>query len=195
MIHLPLPQYGVENWKPKSDKETIDTLARDLTPKGDPILRTKMEHFDFQNPPIDPVKLAFTLADTMIKNNGIGLAANQIGLPYRVFAMKTNPVIVAFNPRIVDKGSQETLLEEGCLTFPGLLVKVKRSDIIKVRYAEPNGQIKTTKFTGLTAHIFQHELDHLNGIIMTDYVNRASLEAAIKKAKKRGFNYKMSDFN
>jgi len=178
----------------KPEKEEIQTLAQELVPPSDKILRANLEPFNFQNPPEDPVKIAIKIADTMIKNNGIGLAANQIGLPYRVFAMKTNPVIVCFNPRIVDRSTTQSTLDEGCLTFPGLMVKVKRADMIKVRYAEPNGQMKTTKFAGLTAHIFQHELDHLNGIFMTDHVGRAALELAIKKAKKLGHKYSMGDF-
>ncbi len=170
------------------------TLARELVSSKDPILRNVMPRFDFSNPPMNPLEICYILCDTLIEKGGVGLAANQIGLPYRVFAIKANPMLVCFNPIIVDKSSAHTLLDEGCLTYPGLFVKVKRADIIKVRYAEPNGQVKTTKFVGMTARIFQHELDHLDGKLFTDSVSSVALEMAIKKAKKRGHIYTMADF-
>ena len=74
-----------------------------LVSKNDAILKTKTERFDFTNPPEDPIKLAYLLSDVMIKEEGIGLAAPQIGLPYRVFVMGKSPIICCFNPFIVDK--------------------------------------------------------------------------------------------
>ena len=165
-----------------------------LVSHTDPIIRQTLEKFDFSRPPIDPIELAYTLADTMLAKNGEGLAANQIGLPYRAFAIRANPVIVCFNPLIVDLATSVSTKEEGCLTFPGIFTNVTRYDGIKVRYAEPNGQIVTKKFMGMTAQVYQHELDHLNGVIFTDYASRLVLEMAMKKAKKRGFSYKFSDF-
>ena len=174
--------------------EEIKAKAPKLVDKKDPVIRSVLTKFNFVNPPMNPVELTYKLCDTMLINNGVGLAANQIGIPYRVFAMRTEPLTVCFNPIIVDRSTKETLLEEGCLTFPGFFVKVPRADIIKVRYAEPSGQVVTKKFAGMTARIFQHELDHLEGKLFTDYVSRTALALAIKKANKRGFKYKTSDF-
>ena len=67
------------------------------------ILKTTMEPFDFRNPPVDPTELAKDLAETMIANNGLGLSANQINLPYRVFVITGTPIYACFNPRIVEK--------------------------------------------------------------------------------------------
>ena len=89
---------------------------------------------------------------------------------------------------------QKILLEEGCLTFPGFFVKVKRPSVIKVRYTEPNGNIVTKKFVGMTARIFQHEIEHLNGEMFFKDCTKSTLELAIKKSKKSGFNYTQSDF-
>jgi peptide deformylase len=157
-------------------------------------LRQNLPKFDFLNPPTDPIQLARDLAETMIAKNGIGLAANQVGLPHRVFVMKSNPILACFNPLIIDFSEEQNLLEEGCLTYPNFFIKVKRSSIIKVRYTEPNGNIETKKFIGMTARIFQHELDHLNGVIFTQKCSRLSLELAIKKANKLGMNYTIKDF-
>lgn len=160
-------------------------LVCDLVDRYNPVLKQKTERFSFSNPPIDPSELAHRLTQTMLKNGGIGLAAPQIGLPYRAFSMRTSPILVCFNPLIVDSSSEQIVLEEGCLTFPNLVLKIKRPTIIKVRYTLPNGETKTDKFVGMTARIFQHELDHLDGVLFTDKVNPVELEMARKKAKKK----------
>ena len=121
----------------------------------------------------------------MLSHDGIGLAANQIGLPYRVFAIKANPVLVCFNPRIVDYSKETIVLEEGCLTFPGLYLKIKRPRDIKCRFTYPNGETITKTFTGATARIFQHELDHLNGILFTEKVGPTALALAKIRMKKK----------
>lgn len=159
-------------------------MIMDLVPKDHDLLTTKIEPFDFSNPPVDPIQLATDLTETMIAKNGIGLAANQCGLPYRVFAIRSNPVFVCFNPRIVDASEEKIYLEEGCLTYPNYYVKIKRSKKIKVRFTLPNGHTETRIFDGITARIFQHELDHLNGI---HFMTRATLyhrQQAEKKLRK-----------
>lgn len=154
-----------------------------LVKPEDPILSSPLPHFDFASPPTDPIELAKDLFETMLHHNGIGLAANQCGLPYRVIAIASNPGIVAFNPRIVDKTTEEVYLDEGCLTFPGLGLKVKRPSAIKVRYTEPNGNTVTQKFTGMTARIFLHEYDHLEGIKFTQRANRVHLDRGLRAQK------------
>lgn len=159
-------------------------MIHELIDCNDPLLKNEVGSFDFTNPPIDPIELAHALAQTMIQNNGLGLSANQIGLPFRAFAMVGSPIIVCFNPRIVDTSSEQVVLEEGCLSYPNLFVKIKRPKMIKVRYTEPNGNTVTKTFDGMTARIFQHELDHLNGIRYIDRANKFHLEQARKAAKK-----------
>ena len=148
-------------------------------------LTSETTPFNFNNPPVDPVKLASDLVKSMYEYNGIGLAANQIGLPYRVFCMRGTPEnLVCFNPKLIDVSSEEIILEEGCLSYPGLGIKIKRPRHIKVRYAEPSGEIMTRKFTGMAARCFLHELDHMDG---TKYIDRASFvqkEIALKRQKK-----------
>ena len=122
------------------------------------------EPFDFAAPQLDPIELAQSLVRTMIDNRGLGLAANQVGVRLRVFAMFTQPEnIVAFNPRIVDVGEEEVAMDEGCLSYPGMLMKIKRPKNIKVRFQLPNGETRTERFTGMTARVFLHELKHLDG--------------------------------
>lgn len=162
----------------------MNDFVRSLVNNTDQILYTKTERFDFSNPPIDPSELAHILAQTMIANNGIGLAAPQIGLPYRAFVLTGKPILCCFNPIIVDTSSEQIYLEEGCLSFPGLIVKIKRPKMIRARYTMPNGETVTNKFIGMTARTFQHELDHLNGIVFTRRANSYHLEQAKKKRRK-----------
>ncbi len=156
-----------------------------LVPSSDPILKEVMPDFDFQAPSTDPVELAVNLTETMISSKGLGLAANQIGVRARAFAMMTNPVFVCFNPRIVDVSEEQVALEEGCLTFPKVFLTIKRPRFIKVRFTLPNGETRTEKFHDMTARIFQHELDHLNGVLFTTKVSRLVLNIATRKANKR----------
>jgi peptide deformylase len=163
-----------------SYKGVVHALVKDT----DPILSQVMPRFDFDNPVVDPIQLAYDLVESMRHHKGIGLSANQIGLPYRVFAMEAVPALVCFNPKLIDVSSEEIILEEGCLSFPGLGIKIKRPRHIKVRYAEPSGEIMTRKFTGMAARCFLHELDHMDG---TKYIDRASFvqkEIALKRQKK-----------
>lgn len=155
-----------------------------LIEHDDPILQTPAQAFEFGNPPIDPVQLAKDLYETMLHNKGLGLAAPQVGIGYRVFAMASNPGIVCFNPRLIDMSEENILLDEGCLSFPNLFVKMKRPRRIKVRYSEPNGNIVTQVFEGMTARCFLHELDHLDGILYTIKVNKIHLERAQREQKK-----------
>jgi peptide deformylase len=149
-----------------------------------PMLSTKLENFDFSNPPTDPIQLAYDLVETMKQEKGMGLSANQCGLPYRVFCMESNPVLICFNPRVVDFSSEEVELDEGCLSFNNLWLKIKRPKHIKVRYTEPNGNVVTKKFTGMTARCFLHEMDHMEGIKFIERVGKVQLEMAKKRQKK-----------
>jgi peptide deformylase len=166
-------------------------MKLNLVNKNDPILTQPCNVFDFSNPPMDPVELAKDLVKTMYDHNGIGLAANQVGIPYRVFAMRGSPEnFVCFNPKIVQPSEMEVTLEEGCLTYPGLLVKVKRPQHIRVRFTMPNGETVTKQFTGMTARIFQHETDHLDGIIFYNKAHLYHKEQALRKWK-NGENFEM----
>lgn len=179
------PEY---NNRPQRQKTTTspDKNSRfTLVNKDVSILTQPTKRFDFLAPPFEPVQFAQDLIKFMYDNNGIGLAANQVGVPYSIFAMRGTPEnFVCFNPTIVWYSDAIVDLEEGCLTFPGLFVKIKRPQHIRVRFHTPNGDILTKKFTGLTARIFQHEYEHLQGKLYTDNVSKLKLDMAVKKSLK-----------
>ena len=118
-----------------------------------------------------------------MSSNYIGLSAPQIGFPYRAFALRTQPGIVCFNPRLIDASEEQLTLDEVCMTFPGLSLPIKRPKRIKVRYAEPNSIVKTVILEGFTARYFLHELDHLDGILYTDNAKKFHLDRALRKQK------------
>lgn len=153
-------------------------------PERHPMIYEKIEEFDFMNPVVDPIEFAHVLARTMLSHEALGVSANQFGFRVRAFAMLANPIIVCYNPIIVDQSEEMIELDEGCLSFRNMILKIKRPRVIKVRYTEPNGNVVTRQFQDMSARIFQHELCHLNGENFTQLVSPMKLEAARMKKKK-----------
>jgi peptide deformylase len=157
----------------------------ELVSGSNPILTSPCADFDFENPPFDPIEFSKELVKFMIDRNGLGLSANQVGTPYRVFAMRGAPQnFVCFNPKIISVGEEEIVLEEGCLSFLGLIVKVKRPKNIRVRFNTPNGDVRTEVFHGMSARVFQHEYDHLGGVLFYNRANKFHRDQAFRQARK-----------
>ena len=120
---------------------------------------------------LDRHHLSRVLIDNMIHHNGIGISANQIGIWERAFAMvrdlENNEVMVCFNPRIVKSYAEEVEMEEGCLSYPELFLKIKRPDKIVVKYEDEDKKTHKMKLQGLASRVFQHEYDHMEGIDFT----------------------------
>ena len=114
-------------------------------------------------------RLANDLLEFMISQNGIGLAAPQVGISQRVFVMKMGLRSWAcFNPEIMEHSDDFTNFDEGCLSFPGDQCTISRPNVIRVRYRTATGDIVQEELIGLASRCFQHELDHLDGITMHD---------------------------
>ena len=157
----------------------------DLVDESDPILREVLHEFDFKNPPIDPKEFASSLVETCIQRNGYGLSANQCGFRHRVFVMGAGSEYVAFfNPKITAMSEETAHMSEGCLSFPLLELKITRPSGIVVEYQDYNGEVKKANYVGVSARCFQHELEHLNGIVYTDIAKPLALQMAKKKRQK-----------
>jgi peptide deformylase len=151
----------------------------------DPALKDKSDTFDFKNPPFDPYQFSHELIKFMYENNGICVTAPQVGVQYRIFAMRGAPEnFVCFNPRIVMASEQKVRLDEISLTYPGLDVKIKRSQHCKVRFSTPNGDVRTETYTGMTARVFQHCMDFLDGEVFYHKANPIHREQALRKWKR-----------
>lgn len=155
------------------------------------ILRQKMPNFDFQNPCMDPIQLEKELIETMFRYDGIGLAANQVGINTRVFAMghKDTPESAQafFNPIVIKHLEEVEDLEEGCLSFPGIYVKIKRPKKIIAKWQNSKGEWEESEFDGYNCKCFLHELDHLEGIVFQDRVSTLKWALAVKQSKKRKY--------
>ena len=149
---------------------------------NDPSLKKIAEPFDFKNPPFDPIGFSQQLVKFIYDNNAICLTAPQVGLPWRVFAMRGSPEnFVCFNPKVVMPSKEKVRLEEISLTYPGLCVKVMRPQHCKVRFATPNGEVRTETYTGLTARTFQHCMDFLDGKLFYADASPFHRQQALKK--------------
>ena len=165
-----------------------------LLHKSDPLMRKTMPFFDFDNPPIDPIELKNEMIDRMFEEGGVGLAANQIGYEYRAFVMKganKDQAMFLVNPEIIEFSKETVVMEEGCLTggCEGIFANITRPEKIVARWQDELGEIRELDFSGMTSRCFQHELDHLNGILFIDHMSRIKYERAVKKKQKREKQY------
>ena len=181
-----------------SETLVIDTGAALATPsqqvqveplplydENHPMLKVQIPEYrqSLPNPIMD--LLVKRLKMTMKLYGGIGLSANQCGVFERVFVIGTDQFQIAcINPRIVGKAPSTVKGDEGCLSFPGLYLKIDRSDWIDVEFNDETGAVKQMRLEGVTARCFQHELDHMNGIRMIDHVGPVALQMARKKQDK-----------
>ena len=164
-------------------QEEVKTF--ELVSDDNPILKEVLPEFDFKNPPVDPKEFASSLVDTCIKYNGLGLSANQCGFKHRVFVMGTgNHYVAFFNPKIIESSTESVHMSEACLSFPFLELKITRPAGIVVEYQDYDGNTKKENFVGLTARCFQHELDHMNGIVYTSKVKPLAYKMGLKKQQK-----------
>ena len=122
-------------------------------------------------------ELVLDMKKAMIDNEGIGLAANQIGKDLSIFvideklAAENNVPEVFFNPEITEYSKDEDEMEEGCLSIPGYGANLKRSKKIKIKAIDENGNKIKIKARGFLARVLQHETDHLNGLVIEDRFN------------------------
>jgi len=151
-----------------------------------PFMDDTLEHFGFQ----DRKSLSKVMHGNMVKYGGLGLSANQIGLPFRMFVMGGHPQVeegkvrYVFNPLINDVSPESIVMKEGCLSFPFLFLGIKRPKWLNVRYTDENGEEIEETLHGMPARMFQHENEHMNGYVFTDLVSKLKLERAEISKKK-----------
>lgn len=155
-----------------------------LLKENDPLLRQATTPYDFSGDG-DPTELVKQMTKIMFENNGIGLAAPQVGVMKRMFIMgNTDKLFVCINPTIISGGDFYRDLE-GCLSFPNLWLHVNRYKKVQAHYQDMNGNVVETVLEGLIARVYQHELDHLDGVCFDTRVGPVSLDFAKQKRKKK----------
>lgn len=154
-----------------------------IVPPSHPAFTKEIDQFEF-NGDTDVKQLSEDMVEMMQKAGAAGLAANQLGLEHRVFVLNTQPEpLVCFNPKIVHYSEKFAVQEEGCLTFPGLFVKIRRPQWIRVRFQDIDGNVQTETLNGLVARAFQHELDHLDGVNYLSRAKKIHMDQAKRKQK------------
>lgn len=145
---------------------------------GDPILRKKAA--DIEKGAIDVQQLALDMFETMHAASGIGLAAPQIGMSVRMFVVDGSALDepgmddfkkVFINARITERNGKPVVMEEGCLSIPGLRDNVERPDSITISYFDEQWNEHTETYHNMQARIIQHEYDHIEGILFTDHLS------------------------
>lgn len=145
---------------------------------GDPVLRKKAANIE--KGALDVQQLALDMFETMRSASGIGLAAPQIGMAVRMFVVDGSPLEepeladfrkVFINAQITERNGKPVVMEEGCLSIPGVREDVERQDSITVHYFDEHWEEFTETFSGMKARIIQHEYDHIEGVLFTDHLS------------------------
>ncbi len=154
---------------------------------GDPVLRRRAEPIMTVTPEIR--RLADDMIETMYDEVGIGLAAPQIGASVRLLVVgdeEGRGPQVLVNPVITEQGGSVTA-EEGCLSLPGFFAPVTRAQWVKVEAQDLDGKPLSITGRGLRSRVFQHEIDHLDGVLFIDRVDTVTRDRMKRRIKKEGF--------
>jgi len=153
---------------------------------GDPVLRRRAEPVSAVTPGIE--RLIADMTETMFASVGIGLAATQVGIEMRMLVLDEGRGVVAayLNPTIVDRGGEE-VGEEGCLSLPGIYADVTRAAWVVVEAQDGTGAPVRRRATGLLARVFQHEIDHLDGTLFVDRLDKVTRDRIKRRIKREGF--------
>jgi peptide deformylase len=158
-----------------------DAALRHVRKYGDPALRSRARPVEvFDAALADEVRRMGKLMDDAL---GIGLAATQLGVMHRVLVYRVDaesPLGVLVNPELEHKGDEVETMEEGCLSLPGVGVEVERAVEVRVRAQDETGAPITVEASGLEARVIQHEIDHLDGVLILDRTSREQRKQAMR---------------
>jgi peptide deformylase len=183
----PIPPRNAEEaaeLRDRLDPETKarrDAALRHVRKYGDPVLRSRalpVEKFD-ESLAEEVRRMGQLMHDAL----GIGLAATQVGVMHRVLVYRVDPeapVAALVNPVLEWSGEEREGMEEGCLSLPGVLVEVERPIHVRVRAKDERGEDMTIEASGLEARVLQHEIDHLDGVLILDRTSRDQRKQAMR---------------
>jgi peptide deformylase len=158
-----------------------DAALRFVRKHGDPVLRSRAREVDtFDDGLVEEVR---RMGQIMHDSIGIGLAATQLGVMHRVLVYRVEPdapVAALVNPVLEWAGKQEEPMDEGCLSLPGVLVEVDRPVHVRVRARDEYGEEILVEASGLEARVIQHEMDHLDGVLILDRTSRDQRKRAMR---------------
>ena len=198
MAEDPIPNEAAE---PDEDVEVQESVHERLDPEtrarrdaalrlvrkfGDPVLKSRalpVERFDDSL-----VREVGRMGQVMHESLGIGLAATQVGVMHRVLVYRVEPdapIAAVVNPELEWSSREKEPMEEGCLSLPGVLVEVERPVHIRVRARDERGEEILIEASGLEARVLQHEMDHLDGVLILDRTSRDQRKRAMRDLRER----------
>jgi len=163
-----------------------DAALRVVRKYGDPVLRSRAIEIDRFDERL--VEEARRMGQVMHDALGIGLAATQVGIMHRVLVYRVGEdaaVAALVNPQVEWRSKEEEIAEEGCLSLPGVHVEVERPVHVRVRGLDERGDALTIEASGLEARVIQHEIDHLDGVLILDRTPRSQRKEAMKILRER----------
>ncbi len=180
--------------EPADERRALDPVARArrdaamrvIRVYGDPVLRSRavpVERFD-ERLREEVQRMGVVMGDAI----GVGLAAPQVGVSHRLLVYRVepdSPVQALVNPTIEWAGGEQEWLEEGCLSLPGVHVDVERPVHVRVRAQDEHGEHVTVEASGLEARVIQHEVDHLDGVLIMDRTTRDQRKQAMRALRER----------
>jgi peptide deformylase len=153
---------------------------------GDPVLKSRATPVDrFDDALRDQVSRMGAIMDDAI---GVGLAAPQVGLSQRLLVYRVghdSPLIAVVNPEVEWSSDDEEPLEEGCLSLPGVHIDVDRPIHVRVRAQDEHGDPRLIEASGLEARVLQHEIDHLNGVLILEHASREQRKEAFRAMREQ----------
>jgi peptide deformylase len=163
----------------------LDLTAHQLVYAPHPMLETQVAPFALDNPEYRQA-VSSHMQNLCRDHKGLGLAANQINLNAAVFVVHVQgDMVTMFNPQIHEVSDDKVLMSEGCLSDPGMYLKVKRPDMIKASWEDETGKRSQATLFGMDCRVFLHEFDHLQGVMFSDRVGNTKLKMARKKQSGR----------
>jgi peptide deformylase len=153
---------------------------------ADPRMAVKPPAFDFEKDGDKAEDLAKAMHKKMVQLGGVGLSANQLGLSYRMFVIGNEEEYKAlFNPTVIGVSKNEVVLDEGCISFPGFMLALRRPENVAVEFYDEKGEKHTGTFMGVSARIVLHEYDHMEGLNFTHHASNFKLRWELNKIKKK----------
>jgi peptide deformylase len=189
MADEPVEVHEDEERAPALDPETRarrEAALRLVRKYGDPVLRSRALEVDrFDDALVEETR---RMGQVMHDALGIGLAATQVGVMHRVLVYRVepdSPVASLVNPVMEWQSEDAEIAEEGCLSLPGVLVEVERPVHVRVRGADERGDDLVIEASGLEARVIQHEMDHLDGVLILDRTPRDQRKQAMRTLRER----------
>jgi peptide deformylase len=177
------PEEDAPKLDPEAEARRVAAMSF-IRKLGDPVLKSKATPVDRFDDSLR--KQVSRMAGIMGDAYGVGLAAPQLGISQRLLVYRVGPdapVIALANPELEWHSSDEEVLYEGCLSIPGVTVDVERPVHVRVRALDEEGETRLVEASGLEARVIQHEMDHLNGVLILDRTSRDERKRALRELR------------